>query len=323
MSIPLWPRAASFYADRIDLLVVSFSALLLCLAVPVFVAILWFAVKYRRGSPAERGGPVKREAGIEAAWMAIPFLLSLGFWFWAAELFFVRSTPPPGTLDITVVGKQWMWKAQHPGGQSEIDTLHVPAGQPVRLRMTSQDVIHSLFLPELRLKQDVLPGRTTELWFQADRPGTYALRCTQFCGTDHATMGGELVVLPPTGYADWLSTSAVEPTLAQEGAALFRRLGCSGCHGSSGGGGAGGGGGSAVRAPDLGGIYRLPQPLADGGTVIADERYLRDSILDPVAQVVAGYEPVMPSFAGKLEEADLMRLVAYIASLKPPSGTTP
>jgi cytochrome c oxidase subunit II len=303
--LPLWPASASAYADRVDLLVWAFSALNIALAAPVILGLLWFVAKYRRGSPADRSHPPTRGLWIEADWTVIPFLLAMIFFVWAAHLYYADAHPPDSAMEIAVVAKQWMWKAQHPGGQREINELHVPTGRPVKLTMTSQDVIHSLFLPELRLKQDVLPDRYTYLWFEADRPGAYALRCTQFCGTDHAVMGGRLIVQEPKDYEAWLASSAVAGSLAQEGEMLFRHLGCSGCHGAN----------SAVHAPDLTGIYGTQQPLSDGGFARADDRYIRDSILMPKFQVVAGYEPIMPSFAGKIAEEEILRLIAYIKSL--------
>jgi cytochrome c oxidase subunit 2 len=242
--------------------------------------------------------------------MLIPFLLSLVFFVWAASLFFRLYHPPAGALNIDVVAKQWMWKFQHTGGQREIDVLHVPAGEPVELTMISQDVIHSLFLPALRIKQDVLPDRYTRLWFNADTPGEYLLECAEFCGTEHSHMRGRFIVMAPADYQRWLDQSATDETLAAEGERLFRSYGCSGCHAV----------GGAIRAPSLAGIYGRPVPLADGTTVIADERYIRDSILMPRRQIAAGYQPVMPSFAGRIPEEELVAVIAYIQSLADDEG---
>jgi cytochrome c oxidase subunit 2 len=203
-----------------------------------------------------------------------------------------------------------MWKFQHPTGQCEINDLHVPLGLPVKLTMTSEDVIHSLFLPALRIKQDVLPGRYTELWFTADKAGAYRLTCTQFCGTDHSVMGGTIHVLSQGDYARWLRTSAVDQTLASQGEALFRKFGCSGCHGPS----------STVHAPDLAGLAGRQVALSDGTTVKANAQYIRDSILLPNAQIAAGYPAIMPTFKNIVSEDDLIRLVAYIQSLAPGRG---
>jgi len=206
-----------------------------------------------------------------------------------------------------VVGKQWMWKAQHPGGQREINALHVPVGQDIRLVMASQDVIHSFYIPALRIKQDVVPGRYETMWFRADRVGRYHLFCAEYCGTDHAKMGGWVTVMSPRDFSDWLRMQGGQQSLAAQGRQLFHRYGCSGCHDP----------GGTVRAPNLNGVFGSPVPLSDGSVVIADERYVRDSILDPKGQVAAGYAPVMPTFKGQIGEDDLAKLVAYIESIGP------
>ena len=304
-TLGLWPALASDYAGKVDVLMWAFCALIVALTAPVFVLMAWFMVKYRRGKAADRSAAPSNSVALETAWAVIPFLLILGFFVYAGWLFFQLQRPPPGALVIDVVAKQWMWKFQHPGGQAEIDDLHVPAGEPVRLNMTSQDVIHSLYLPALRIKQDVLPGRYTSLWFIADRVGVYRVHCTQFCGADHSLMGGALYVMAPSDYARWLQTAQGGSTLAAQGADLFRSVGCSGCHQ----------GASAVRAPSLQGLYGRRVALADGRTVAADEQYLRDSILLPNRDVAAGYQPLMPTFAGALSEGQVQALVAYLRSL--------
>ena len=215
------------------------------------------------------------------------------------------TTPPAGALEIDVLAKQWMWQFEHPGGQREINELHVPAHQPVKLSMISLDVIHSLYFPALRIKQDVLPGRYTTLWFDADRPGTYHLFCAELCGTGHSEMGGQLVIMTPAAYEAWLERTPSDLSLAAKGADLFRSLGCSGCHVNS----------KAVHAPPLEGVFGSPVPLASGEVVLADEAYLRDSILLPKKAVVAGYEPIMPSFQNRLSEDQLLQLIAYLKSL--------
>ena len=303
----LWPGQASAYAADVDLLFVAFSLLVALLSAPVFILLFVFAVRYRRGRDIERRHPLHRSVVLETSWAVIPFLLVLGFFGWATWLYLQTERPPPGALEINVVAKQWMWKAQHPGGQREINELHVPVGQPVKLTMTSQDVIHSMFLPALRLKQDVLPGRFTTLWFEAEVPGEYRMTCTEFCGTGHATMGGTFYAMPADAYADWLEKAEADPTLARQGAELFRQLGCSGCHGVA----------SEVHAPSLAGLYGSPVPLASGEVVIADEQYIHDSILLPEKAIAAGYEPIMPTFANLLEAEDVLKLVAYIKSLAP------
>jgi cytochrome c oxidase subunit II len=301
----LWPPSISEYAAEVDVVLLAFSALVTLLAAPVFFLLVYFAVKYRRGSPADRSGAASRSPEIELSWGLVPLALSLIFFVWAALLYYQQQNPPAGALEVSVLARQWMWKAQHPGGQWEINTLHVPTGQPVRLNMTSLDVIHSLFLPALRIKQDVLPGRTTTLWFRAEQTGEYHLMCTEYCGTGHSVMRGRVVVLEPDAYAAWLERADTDLTLAEQGGVLFRRYGCSGCHEH----------GDVVRAPSLAGVYGGPVPLASGEVIVADEAYVRDSILLPKRDVVAGFAPIMPSFADRLGEGDLVRLVAYVKSL--------
>jgi cytochrome c oxidase subunit 2 len=224
---------------------------------------------------------------------------------WGANVFFEIYKTPQGELTVFVVAKQWMWKVQHAGGQTEINALHIPVNRPMRLVMASQDVIHSFFIPALRLKHDVVPGRFQDVEIEAKRPGHYHLFCAEYCGTDHSGMTGEIVAMEAPDYAAWLRQQGPGTPLAQEGGALFRELGCSGCHGT----------GSKVRAPLLEGLYGKPVPLADGSTVIADDKYIRDSILLPRSQIAAGYDAVMPSFEGKISEDQLLRLVTYIKSL--------
>lgn len=304
-TLVLWPAAISAYARELDWLMLAFTALLVVLVFPIFAALVWFALRYRQGSTADRTHKISRSVAIEAAWSVIPFLLTLVFFVWAADLFIRLYHPPAGALAIDVVAKQWMWQFQHPGGQREIDELHVPLGVPVKLTMISQDVIHSLFLPALRIKQDVLPGRYTHLWFNADTAGEYLLECAEFCGTAHSHMGGRLIVQTPAEYQRWLEQSATDETLAARGGRLFRSYGCSGCHSP----------GATVRAPLLDSLFGRPVPLSDGTTTIADERYIRDSVVFPGKQIVAGYEPLMPSFAGRIPEDDMIALIAYIRSL--------
>jgi cytochrome c oxidase subunit II len=215
-------------------------------------------------------------------------------------------------MDVYVIGKQWMWKLEHAGGQREIDELHVPAGRPVRLVMTSQDVIHDFFMPVFRIKQDVLPGRYTILWFTATKPGDYHLFCSQYCGTDHSRMIGHVVVMAPAAFAAWLARGNGAQTMAARGAARFRQYGCSGCHGAN----------ASVHAPKLEGLFGKPVQLEGGGSVIADERYVHDSVMLPKKEITAGYAPIMPSFQGQIAEEDLLDIVEYIKSLRDvPAGT--
>ena len=310
--LPLMPETASIYAGELNWLYAGLLATTGAVLLLVFWLLLLFCIRYRRGSAAERRPPGEKSWHWEVSWTAATFVAFLGLYYWGADLFLRIHRPPRDATEIYVVGKQWMWKVEHPGGQREIDALHVPLGRPVRLVMTSQDVIHSFYVPAFRVKQDVLPGRYEDLWFNPSKTGRFKLFCAEFCGTEHAHMGGEVVVMPPTEFQDWLQAQPPGSTLVEEGAALFRQYGCSGCHSPRG----------TVHAPLLEGLYRRPVPLQDGSIVTADEAYLRDSILRPKSRIVAGYAPVMPSFAGQIGEEDLMKLIAYIKSLAPGSPRT-
>jgi cytochrome c oxidase subunit 2 len=307
------PAEASTIAPRVDHLLYAVTAVTAGVALAIFCVMIVFGIRYRAGSRAPRAEDVpaaqaRARRRVEAAWTLIPLLLFLAGFAWAARVYVARGTPPPNALELFVVAKQWMWKLQHPGGQREIDEMHVPRGQPIKLVMTSQDVIHSFFVPAFRLKQDVLPGRYTEMWFTATSTGRFHLFCAEYCGTDHARMGGDVVVMEPADYARWLNAHRGAPDMATRGEELFRHYGCSGCHGAT----------AAVHAPNLAGLYGKPVPLADGTTTIADERYIRDSILLPRREVAAGYEPIMPSFAGQIGEDDILDLIAYIKRLAEP-----
>jgi cytochrome c oxidase subunit 2 len=309
-SFPWWPPTASGYASQIDFLFGSLVIIAALTSGLVFFLLLFFANKYRHTSDVDRSGTTKKTWRWEVGWTTASLLIFVGLAVWGASLYVHLYNPPPDALQIFVVGKQWMWKAEHPGGQREINELHVPVGQDVRLVLASQDVIHSFFVPALRIKQDVVPGRYETLWFRADKVGRYHLFCAEYCGTDHAHMGGWVTVMDARAYGDWLKAQGGEMTLADQGRQLFERYGCSGCHEP----------GGTVRAPRLEGVFGSPVPLSNGSVVIADDRYIRDSILNPKAQVAAGYAPVMPTFAGQISEDDLAKLVAYIESIGPSGG---
>lgn len=316
-SITLWPPAASSVASEVDLVIVCFTLLTLFLTVPIFVSYTYFALKYRHGRQVDRSHREKRNAALEMSWMLIPYFLTLVFMVWSARIYDYNQNPPAGTMNISAIGRQWMWKFQHPGGQWEINDLHVPVNQAIKINMISQDVIHSLYVPALRIQMEVLPDRYTSMWFKADRPGAYRLYCSEFCGTDHSIMDGVLYVMTPADYQHWLTQSGTARSLAAGGKQLFSAYGCSGCHGA----------GSTVRAPSLVGVYGRPVPLEAGGTLIADDGYIRDKILMPDDNKIAGYKQIMPSFKGKVSEDDLVRLIAYIKSLgedsqQAPTGST-
>jgi cytochrome c oxidase subunit II len=312
------PPQASTIAERVDHILYAVTAVTGSVALAVFVVLIVFGIRYRRESRTPRAEDVpaaqaRARRRLEAAWTLIPLLLFLAAYAWAARVYVEESKAPAAAMELYVVAKQWMWKVQHPGGAREIGEMHVPRGQPMRLVMTSQDVIHSFFVPAFRLKRDVLPGRYTELWFTATQTGRFHLFCAEYCGTDHSHMGGDVVVMEPDEYARWLDAHRGAPDMAARGEALYRSYGCSGCHGAN----------AAVRAPNLVGLYGKPVPLADGTVVVADERYIRDSILLPAKEVAAGFEPIMPSFAGRVAEEDLLDLIAYVKSLANASGRPP
>jgi cytochrome c oxidase subunit II len=311
-NFPLFPERASSMAGRVDLLFAYELAIVLFFTFAVCLLFIVLAIRYRRGTRVDRSNPLTSSRTLEAIWIGVPLALVLSMFVWATILFFEMYTPPGDAYRIYVVGKQWMWKLQHPEGKKEINELHVPLGRPVKLRMTSQDVIHSFYIPAFRIKQDVLPGRYTELWFEPTRVGDYHLFCAEYCGTYHSGMRGTVHVMDPADYERWLSRSAVSPSMAKEGEALFVRHYCAGCHRGS----------QMVQAPRLEGVYGRPVPIMDPKSkevsfVTADDRYIRDSILLPKSQVVAGYEPVMPSFEGQIGEEDLLKIIEYIKSIGP------
>jgi len=276
----------------------------------IFLAVAVFAIKYRR-QPGRAAVQIEGSTILELSWSIIPFFVMVTFFIWGAVIFFEERTPPADSTEVYVVAKQWMWKVEHMEGQREINELHVPTGQDIKLIMTSQDVIHSFFIPAFRLKQDVLPGRYTTLWFKATKPGRYHLFCAEYCGTMHSGMGGDIVVMDPQDYAQWMAGGAAAP-LQETGKVLFASFGCSTCHRSD----------AEGRGPNLQGVYNSRVPLEDGRTVTADDNYVRESILDPTAKIVKGYKPVMPAFQGIVSDDQLNALVAYVKSLsQSPTGT--
>ncbi len=248
---------------------------------------------------------------LEVGWSVIPLVIMLTMFVWGTKVFFNIYRPPADAVRYSAVGKQWMWKFQHPTGQREINTLHVPVGLPIRMDLQSEDVIHSFYVPAFRVKQDAVPGRVTSVWFQATRPGTYHLFCAEYCGGEHSRMIGSVVVLEPREYENWLAGATAGQTMAESGAALFNSLACVTCHRAA----ADTPAGTLVRGPSLEGVYGNQVRLADGRTIIADDEYLRESIVNPQAKILAGWEPVMPTFQGQLTEEQISQLIAYVRSL--------
>jgi cytochrome c oxidase subunit 2 len=304
--IPFWPDTAALNGVVVNNLYIAELGLCGLIMAIVVGMMATFCLRYRAGSTASRADRVKKTWHWEIGWTSLTFIGFLVLFVWGASIYIWLFKTPPGDIEIYVVAKQWMWKFQHPGGQREIDALHVPIDKTIRLVMGSQDVIHSFYVPAFRIKRDVVPGTYQTTWFKAIKLGTYYIECSQYCGTQHATMKGEVIVMTPADYATWLTSRGIHESLAQQGAALFRRYGCSGCHSPN----------STVHAPSLVGLYGSIVHLQNGSTVKADERYIHDKILMPNAQIPAGYPAnVMPSFSGEISEEDLLKLVAYIQSI--------
>lgn len=297
---------ASEFAARVDWLFYAMAGLGGLMTLAISVLIVAFSVRYRRRRGNRQAGHHEGTVKIEYAWILTPLVIFIGFFVWGAWLFLDAQKERDDVLNIRVVGKQWMWMFYHPGGARELNQLHVPVDKDIKLTLSSDDVIHSLYFPAFRNKQDAVPGMYTRLWIRPRETGRYRLLCAEYCGTNHSEMNGILEVMTPEDYSRWLSTRSYRGTLAAQGEALFRAKGCSGCHF-----------GTRVHAPGLEGLYGGVVALEDGRTVIADEAYLRDSILLPGKHIVAGFEDVMPAFAGQLTEAELFKLIAYIQSLQP------
>lgn len=301
----LFPPEASSGASHVDWLFFGLSLVSLFFLAVIFLPIVYLSIKYRRGSAADRSNPSSGSNLLETGWTLFPILLSCGLFTWGAVVYYRLEQPPRDALEVQVVGKQWMWKLQHAEGKSEIGELHVPLGHAIRLTMTSQDVIHSFFVPAFRVKQDAVPGRYATEWFRPTQLGEYHLFCAEYCGTNHSKMIGRVVVMRPADYQQWLTTGETGQSIVFEGRRLFREKGCSGCHEAN----------SVVHAPPLEGVFGEPVPLNSGEVVTADDQYVRDSILLPAKQISAGYENVMPSYTGHISEAEIMQIIAYLKSL--------
>jgi cytochrome c oxidase subunit 2 len=310
--LPLYPEQASNFAPTVDALMIYIIAVCVFFAVVVTVAITYFFLKYQRKHKDEIGVPIHGDMRLETAWIVVPLLLALTMFGWGAVVYVDYRHMPSNTLDIYVIGKQWMWKIQQPNGLKEINELHVPVNRNIKLIMASEDVIHDLSFPAFRVKMDVVPGHYNTMWFRPTKPGRYHFYCSQYCGTNHALMVGWVTVMEPQEYAAWLSGATVPfPNPVGAGEKLFADRACNTCHFSDGKG----------RGPSLEGLYGSKVSLADGSTVVADDGYLRESILDPKAKMVAGYQSIMPSYQGQLSEEEIIELTAYIRSLQSQPAT--
>ena len=322
------PEQASDYARQVDHLHYFVIITTMVAATGVFGTALYFFVRYRRRSDTDPTPHVEPTAIHEALFIAVPLFFFL-LWFAIGFPQFVSlQTPPPGAMDVYVQGKKWMWKFAYPGGPSSIDTLRIPAGRPVRLLITSRDVIHSFYVPAMRVKQDALPGRYTQTWFKAERPGRYEIFCAEYCGLGHSSMLGELVVMPAEEFDAWIADQrrglpqaqdqqpiAGEPvraasSLVDEGRRVASEQGCLKCHSLD---------GTRHIGPTWVDLYLRRERLATGKLVVADEAYLTKSMMDPAADLVAGYQNVMPTFQGKLPPPEAAAVIEFIKSLKTPA----
>jgi len=301
----LFPEQASTHAGPVDALYAFLLVVSGVFIVLIAGAILIFAVRYRRAKSPSTPAAIFGSLRLEVLWIGVPLLLTMIMFVWGARLFIIGQTEPANAMDVYVIGKQWMWTIEHPSGRQEINELHVPVGKPVRLNMISEDVIHSFYIPAFRVKQDVLPGRYTSLWFEATKPGRYHLFCAEYCGTDHSAMRGTVFVLSPADYQKWLSGRLETRPLAGEGANVLQEKGCLGCHQ---------GGTGPRRAPKLEGRFGEPVALSDGRTVVFDAQYVRTAIVKPREDVAAGYPPIMPAYQvpKQIKESEIMAIIDYL-----------
>jgi cytochrome c oxidase subunit 2 len=314
--IPFSPESASTMSWKVDALYFYLSGVTVFFTLLISSILVFFVIRYRRRTPYEIPRPIAGSHKLETLWTVIPFVIAMTMFGWGASVYFEQYSPPKNAIEIYVVGKQWMWKIQHSTGQREINELHIPVGRKVKLIMTTEDVIHDFFVPAFRIKADVVPGRYTSEWFEATKPGTYHLFCAEYCGMNHSGMIGSVIVMEPREFDNWLSGNAGNQTPAVAGQQLYQSLGCVSCHGANGEGG---------RGPTLAGLFGRQTLLSTGQTVRADEAYIRESIINPQAKLVAGFGPIMPTFQGQVSEDQLVQLLAFIKSLQivSPQPATP
>jgi cytochrome c oxidase subunit 2 len=322
------PEQASAYAREVDALHFFVITATIIGAAGVFLAAIYFFVRYRRRSDTDVTPEVKPRVIHEVLFIGGPLVLFLVFLAIGYPQYMKLATPPANAMDVYVQGKKWMWKFAYPDGPSAIDALRVPAGRPVRLLITSRDVIHSLYVPALRIKMDAVPGRYTQTWFEADRPGRYEIFCAEYCGLGHSAMLGELVVMPPADFDAWMQQqrsgiaraqdSAPVPgervrpasSLVEEGQRVATEQGCMKCHSVD---------GTRHIGPTWVDLYMRAGKLANGKQVVADEAYLTRSMMDPGGEIVAGFQNVMPTYQGKLTPPEVAAVVEYIKSLRTPA----
>lgn len=311
--VPIFPDQASTFAWQVDLLYFYLIVVSVAFTIPIAAAVFFFAIRYREREKYSTPDELHGSIVLETTWSIIPFVVSMTIFLGGAYVYFEQYTPPADAMEIYVVGKQWMWKIQHGTGQREINELHIPVGRKIKLTMTTEDVLHDFFVPAFRTKADIVPGRYTYLWFEATKPGKYHLFCAEYCGLNHSGMGGWVYVMDQRDFDNWLSGNTSGQTPVELGKDLFEnKLGCASCHA----------GGPQQRGAKLEGIYGKEVKLLGGQTVVADDQYIRNSILNPASQIVEGFQPIMPTFKGQVTDEQLNGLVAYIKSLSGVTGTS-
>lgn len=312
--VSLFPEAASTFARDVDLLYFYWLTISLIFSIPIVFAIFTLGLRYREKEKFARTPEIHGSAALEVTWSVIPLMVAMSIFLGGAIVYYNQYTPPTEGMDIYLVGKQWMWKAQHLTGQREINELHVPVNTNIKLTMTTEDVIHDFDVPAFRTKADVVPGRYTYMWFNATKPGKYRIFCAEYCGLNHSGMVGWVYVMEQRDFDAWLSGNTSGQTPVEAGRDLFdTKLGCASCHTGT----------SGARGPNLTGLFDSKIKLSTGESVTADDNYIRNSILNPASQVVEGFQPIMPTFKGQVTEEQLNSLVAYVKSLSPNAGQTP
>jgi cytochrome c oxidase subunit 2 len=311
-TITFFPDQASSISGTVDNLYFFLVLISAFFSLLIAFLIIYFAVKYRRRPDSKVPVPAHGGMLLEIVWSVIPLAISMVIFAWGASIFFTESRPPADSMEVWVVGKQWMWKVQHMEGQREINELHIPVNRNIKLTMTSEDVIHDFYVPEFRTKSDVVPGRYTTEWFRPIKTGVFHIFCAEYCGTKHSGMVGSVYVMEPADYEAWLVNGGAQGSMSQRGEALFSQLGCITCHQADGRG----------RCPTLVGLFGKPVEIQGGKVVTADAGYIRESILYPQAKIVAGYEPIMPTFQGQVTEEGVQQLVEYVKSIGPKDNNT-
>jgi cytochrome c oxidase subunit II len=310
LAFPLFPEQVSTVAPYVDTLFIFLCVLTGGVSLLIWLAVFYLAIKYRRRPDNELAEEQEPPAALEMAWTVIPLIIFVGIFVWGSWVYFRIQRVPSNTIDIYATGRQWMWKFQHPTGQREINSLHVPVGRPVRITLASEDVIHSLWFPSFRVKSDVIPNRYLVMWFTATKTGRYHIFCAEYCGTLHSGMVGWVEVMEPTAYQQWLA-GGTEGSLASQGEKLFQRYACNTCHTND----------ATGRGPVLAGLYGKTIQLAGDRSIVADDNYIRESILNPAAKVAKGFQPIMPTFQGQVNEDELIKLLAYVKTLAQPAST--